>query len=218
MALFSALNAAKLASQHFAFRSAWSDLTGTVIQPVGLPSGRSSEPQRQNLSDADILECSWEAASPKQPETSLSETSFSKISLGRQWQSGGRQDAAGIRQRSVLIIDDNDDSLLFAQYAVEHLGYRTTVLKSGHGAAATAMTCLPDIILLDILLEHISGIDVLRQLRKHEAIAQVPTIAVTALARPCDHTDIMASGFSDYLLKPYMIDDLRRMLNRHLST
>ncbi len=212
MALFCALNAAKLASQHFAFRSAWS-VTGTVIQPVGLSSGRSPEPQQQNLSDADILECSWQAASPKQQETSFSETL-----LSREWQSGGQQDATGIRQRSVLIIDDNDDSLLFAQYAVEHLGYRTTVLKSGHGAAATAMTCLPDIILLDILLEHINGIDVLRQLRKHEAIAQVPIIAVTALARPCDHADIMASGFSDYLLKPYMIDDLQQMLNRHLPT
>lgn len=186
-----ALNAAKLASRHLAFSSPYSGMT-EATQAMGLANGlaneRSSEPQGPTLSEVDI----------------------------RERQRGGQQNREDTRQRSVLIIDDNDDNLLFAQYAVEHLGYRTTAIKSGHGAVATAMTCLPDIILLDILLKHINGIDVFHQLRQHETLAHVPIVAVTALARPCDRANIMAAGFSDYLLKPYMIADLQRMLSRHL--
>lgn len=208
MALSLAPDAAKLADQLFVTTSPLARLTEATMPPTGLPNERPPNPQPDRLLDADLLERSWQVALPNEkPETLLS----------KELQRGGQQSAAGTHKRSVLIIEDNDDNLLFAQYAVEHLGYRATAMKSGHGAVATAMTCLPDIILLDILLERINGIDVLRQLRKHEAIAHIPIIAVTALARPCDHESIMTAGFSDYLLKPYMIDDLQRMLSRHLS-
>lgn len=208
MVLHRAPNAAKLAGQHLDSGSAWFGLTDATTPPTGLPDERSPEPQRQNLPDAERLERSWQAVSSPdhQRETSLSQD----------WQSGGQRNAEGTGHRSVLIIDDNDDNLLFAQYAVEHLGYRATALKSGCGAVATAMTCLPDIVLLDILLEHVNGIDVLHQLRKHEMLTHIPVIAVTALARPCDQASIMSAGFSDYLLKPYMINDLERMIGRHL--
>lgn len=208
MALSLASDAVKLANQPFVSSSPWARLTEAAMQPTGLPNERPPKPQPEGFLDAVLLERSWQVALPNEKSETL---------LSKELQRGGQQHAAGTHQRSVLIIEDNNDNLLVAQYAVEHLGYRATAIKSGHGAVATAMACLPDIILLDILLEKINGIDVLRQLRKHEAIAHIPVIAVTALARPCDHENIMTAGFSDYLLKPYMIEDLQRMLGRHLS-
>ncbi len=207
MASSLASDAVKLADQPFVSNSPWARLTEVTLPLTGLPNERPPKPQPDSSLKADLLERSWQMALPNEkPETFLR----------KELQRGGQQNAAGTHQRSVLIIEDNADNLLFAQYAVEHLGYRATAMKSGQGAVATAMTCLPDIILLDILLERINGIDVFRQLRKHEAIAHIPVIAVTALARPCDYESIMTAGFSDYLLKPYMIDDLQRMLSRHL--
>lgn len=120
------------------------------------------------------------------------------------------------RPCSILIIDDDEDNLLFAQYAVESMGYQATSTLSGDGAIATALTCFPDIILLDILLKDISGIDVFKRLRQHELIAQVPVIAVTALDHPRDRQRIAAAGFSDYLTKPYMLEELAAIINRHL--
>ncbi|WP_121968487.1 response regulator [Leptolyngbya sp. BC1307] len=122
----------------------------------------------------------------------------------------------GERPYSILIIDDDEDNLLFAQYAVESMGYQATSVWSGDGAIATALTCFPDIILLDILLKDISGIDVFKRLRQHELIAQVPVIAVTALDHPRDRQRIAAAGFSDYLAKPYMLEELAAIISRHL--
>lgn len=193
MALLHAFNTAQWANLRCASANFRPDLGGVAAQPLAVIDGLLPEAQPENTSDISLLERSWQVR-----------------------QSGGQQQAESSHRRNVLIIDDDDDNLLFAQYAVEHLGYCATSIKSGQGAVAIAMTCCPDIILLDILLENINGIDVLRQLRQQESIAHVPVIAVTALSRPSDYKSIMAAGFSDYLLKPYMIDELEQMISRHL--
>ncbi len=122
------------------------------------------------------------------------------------------------RQYSVLIVDDDEDNLLFAHYAVEQLGYQVAVASSGSGAIAAAFSFCPDIILLDVMLEDMSGIDVIQHLRQHKQFEAVPIIAVTALAHDRDRAITMASGFSDYLVKPYMLDDLEAMLKQHLRS
>ena len=115
----------------------------------------------------------------------------------------------------ILIIDD-DDNLLFAQYATEYLGYQSIPATSGGGAIAKALTYLPDLILLDVLLRDISGIDILRRLRQHEQLAHIPIVAVTAMAMESDRELIGTAGFSDYLAKPYMLEDLGSILIRQL--
>jgi two-component system, cell cycle response regulator DivK len=120
------------------------------------------------------------------------------------------------RLHSVLIIDDDDDNLLFAQYAVEYLGYRATAVTSGAEAVAASLSDCPDVILLDIVLKVGSGFDVLQQLRSQPHLVDVPIVAVTALVQPSDRAKITAAGFSDYLAKPYMLEDLDAMISHHL--
>ena len=66
------------------------------------------------------------------------------------------------------------------------------------------------------MLKDISGIDVFKRLRQHELIAQVLVIAMTALDHPRDRQRIATARFSDCLTKPYMLEELAAIINRHL--
>ncbi len=123
-----------------------------------------------------------------------------------------------IRQYSVLIVDDDEDNLLFAHYAVEQFGYYVAAASSGSEAIAIAFSFCPDMILLDLMLDDISGLEVLQHLRQHKQFEAVPVIAVTALAHDRDRASALSAGFADYLIKPYMLDDLEAIIKRHLPS
>ncbi|MEL7351341.1 MAG: response regulator [Cyanobacteria bacterium J06560_5] len=115
----------------------------------------------------------------------------------------------------VLIVDDDEDNLMVAQYAVESFGYQAIPISSGHDAVFAALTQAPDIILLDIVLDGLNGIDVLRHLRQNGI--RVPVIAVTALVHGHKVEEIMLAGFAEYVVKPYMIEDLYWVMARALE-
>ncbi|MGD1855898.1 MAG: response regulator [Leptolyngbyaceae cyanobacterium] len=117
----------------------------------------------------------------------------------------------------VLVIDDNEDSLLFAQYALELLGYQPISINSGHKALEFALLCSPEIVLLDIRLDGINGFDVLNSFRQNEQTAGVPVIAVTAAVLKRTHKTVLAAGFSGFLAKPYMLEELGSILQYSLS-
>ena len=116
----------------------------------------------------------------------------------------------------VLIVDDDRDNLFYAECAVEDLGYQWASTALGSMVLPLAMAYQPDIILLDIWLKDITGFDVFRQLRQHSQTSQIPTIAVTALSMPREVAQISQAGFADYLLKPYLLDGLSKVLTVHL--
>jgi CheY-like chemotaxis protein len=70
------------------------------------------------------------------------------------------------------------------------------------------------------VLPEFSGVDLLRQLKQNEQTRQIPTVAVTALARSQDRQAFLAEGFDDYLSKPFSIDDLAALVQTycHCST
>ena len=108
----------------------------------------------------------------------------------------------------ILIVDDHEDSALLAQYAVETMGHQGIPISSGHEAVPMALSVIPDIILLDIWLDNISGIEILRRLKQHACTTSIPVIAMTALTMPEEVNQIKAAGFSGYLAKPYLLEDL----------
>lgn len=117
----------------------------------------------------------------------------------------------------VLVVDDDPDNLFYAECAVESLGHQWVSTTLGNMTLALALAYQPDIIMLDIWLQDMPGIDVLAQLRRNRQTAKIPTIAVTALSMPQDIAEISAAGFSDYLLKPYLLEDLKKILTLQLS-
>lgn len=121
-----------------------------------------------------------------------------------------------VRLPLILAVDDDDDNLLLISYVLETFGYKCISQTDGEAALAVAKEYKPDLVLLDILLPSVDGIEFVRRLRQDAVTAQIPVVAVTALARQEDRETILLSGFTDYLSKPYMIEDLEAVIRRYL--
>lgn len=119
-------------------------------------------------------------------------------------------------QPLILVVEDDDDNLTLLSYAIELFGCRTIEQPSSSAALSLAKTHQPDLILLDILMPDVDGIQVLQSLKQDRLTQRIPVIAVTALARAEDRLMLLKSGFTDYISKPYMLDDLEALIHRHL--
>lgn len=103
----------------------------------------------------------------------------------------------------VLVVDDEPDILELVRYNLEKDGFAVTCVASGEAALATARTRLPDLVLLDLMLPGVDGLEVCRQLKADPLTRQIPIIMFTAKS---DETDIVAGlelGAADYVTKPF---------------
>jgi CheY-like chemotaxis protein len=116
----------------------------------------------------------------------------------------------------ILVVEDNDDNLLLMSYALESFGCRLICQTDSSTTVLVAKEYQPDLILLDILLPTINGIDVVQSLKREPLTHDIDVVAVTALASMEDRERILRAGFDDYISKPYMIEDLENMVSRHL--
>ena len=116
----------------------------------------------------------------------------------------------------VLAVDDNEDNLVLLNQVLMLLGCSFISSKDGHSAILLAQSYQPDLILLDIMLPDLDGMEVVRQLKQDPQTRQIPVVAVTAMARTEDRDRILAAGCDDYIKKPYMIDGLEATIRRFL--
>lgn len=117
----------------------------------------------------------------------------------------------------VLAIDDDNDNLLLISCALELLNCEFIGETSGQAALNLAIERQPALILLDVIMPDMSGIDFIRALKQHPSTQHIPVIAITGLAAPEDRQALLAEGFTNYLSKPYMVDDLEVMVQQHLQ-
>lgn len=115
----------------------------------------------------------------------------------------------------VLVVDDDDDNLLLMSYALESFGVTFIGESDGQAALDLARDQAPDLILSDIVLPNISGIEFLHLLKQDNQICHIPVIAVTALASADDRENLLAEGFVDYISKPFLIEDLQLVIERY---
>ncbi|WP_416672418.1 response regulator [Egbenema bharatensis] len=116
----------------------------------------------------------------------------------------------------ILVVEDDDDNLLLIRYVLESFGYRFVGQKDSRKALATVKEYQPDLILMDVLLPDVDGIQLVKHLKQDEITEQIPVIAVTALAKTEDRESLLLAGFADYISKPYMLEDLEAAIRRHL--
>lgn len=116
----------------------------------------------------------------------------------------------------ILAVEDDEDNMLLLSYTLESLGCKVICQKDSGLATLVAKEYQPDLILLDIVLPNISGIDVLHSLKQEPLTSKITVIAVTALASVEDRERILSEGFNDYISKPYMIEDLEAMVRHYL--
>jgi len=120
------------------------------------------------------------------------------------------------QQPLVLAVEDHDDSRLLISYALESIGCRFICQKDSSATVLVAKEYQPDLIMLDILLPGLNGLEVVRHLKEEPLTQEIPVIAVTALATKEDQNKIMQAGFDEYICKPYMIEDLETVIHRML--
>jgi DNA-binding response OmpR family regulator len=105
--------------------------------------------------------------------------------------------------KKILIVDDEPDMLEILRFRLEKNGYKIVTASSGEEGLKKAETAKPDLILLDILLPGMSGLEVARKLKKNKLTKNIPIIIVTALIGK----DVMSEGVKDgaeYLIsKPF---------------
>lgn len=125
--------------------------------------------------------------------------------------------AACPQQPLVLVVDDDDDSLTLMAYILEQLSCDTCFVADGMAALTAAMQQRPCLILSDIHLPYIDGYSLIQQLRANETTKNIPVVAVTALAGHDDQHKILAAGFDDYVSKPFLIEQLQRLVKSFIG-
>lgn len=102
----------------------------------------------------------------------------------------------------VLVVEDNELNLKLFCDLLEVHDYEPTPVRDGLEAIDTARAVVPDLIIMDIQLPHISGLDLIAALKADEELAAIPILAVTAYASPADEEKARAAGAASYVSKP----------------
>ena len=102
----------------------------------------------------------------------------------------------------ILIVEDNEQNRKVARDLLQVHGYLTIEAETGEDAIALASTQAPDLVVMDVRLPGMSGVDALAKLRAAPTTRAIPVLAFTASVMPQDRSEIMAAGFDAFMSKP----------------
>jgi len=114
--------------------------------------------------------------------------------------------------KTILYVEDNEFNRKIVRDLLKRTKYELIEAHDGEAGVATALEKKPDLILMDIQLPKISGMDAMRQLRAEEATAKTPIIAITSFALSGDDVKAKEAGATAYLAKPYSPFDLLKAI------
>jgi two-component system, cell cycle response regulator DivK len=115
----------------------------------------------------------------------------------------------------ILVVEDNEKSMKLFRDVLQATGYRTLEATTGRQALELAIEHAPDLVLMDIRLPDIDGIEALRRLRADGRTASIPVLAVTAQAMHGDRERFIAAGFDGYISKPVNVVELVGTVRQH---
>ena len=108
----------------------------------------------------------------------------------------------------ILIVEDNDKNLKLVRDVLQVKGYETVEAGSGEEGLKLARDRKPDLVLMDIQLPGMSGIDALKALRADPQTAAIPVVAITASVMQTDRQQIVGAGFDGFIEKPVNLKNL----------
>jgi two-component system phosphate regulon response regulator PhoB len=106
-------------------------------------------------------------------------------------------------RESVLVVDDERDILELVKYNLDKEGYQVTVVATGEDALAAACTQMPDIVILDLMLQGVDGLEICRSLKGDPKTRGIPVVMLTAKGDAADVVNGLELGASDYVTKPF---------------
>jgi len=104
--------------------------------------------------------------------------------------------------KKVLVVEDNEQNRYLMEYMLEKSGFTVFLARTGAEAMAMAINERPDLILMDIQLPDLDGLEVTRRIRASEADGKIPIVAVTSFAMAGDRQKALAAGCNGYIEKP----------------
>jgi two-component system cell cycle response regulator DivK len=118
--------------------------------------------------------------------------------------------------KTILYVEDNEMNRKIVRDLLKRTTYELLEAHDGEAGVAMALERRPDLILMDIQLPKISGMDATRRLRADSATAKTPIVAITSFALSGDEQKAMEAGATAYLAKPYSPFDLLKLIRRLL--
>lgn len=119
--------------------------------------------------------------------------------------------------KTVLIVEDNELNMKLFHDLLEAHGIQTIETYDGKNVLDLARDHKPDLILMDIQLPEVSGLDVTKWLKSDEELRHIPVIAVTAFAMKGDEQKIREGGCEDYISKPISVGKFMDTINHYLN-
>jgi two-component system, cell cycle response regulator DivK len=116
--------------------------------------------------------------------------------------------------KTILYVEDNEYNLKMVRQLLARTSYKLIEATDGEAGVATAIRELPDLILMDIQLPKLSGLDATRRLRVDPNTAAIPIIVITSFALSGDDQKAKDAGASAYLAKPYSPRELLQMIRK----
>ena len=118
--------------------------------------------------------------------------------------------------KTILYVEDNEMNRQIVRDLLKRTTYQLIEAHDGEAGVAAALEKRPDLILMDVQLPKISGLEATRRLRAEAATAKTPIIAITSFALSGDDKKALEAGASAYLAKPYSPRDLLGLIRRML--
>jgi two-component system cell cycle response regulator DivK len=114
----------------------------------------------------------------------------------------------------ILIVEDNEKNMKLARDILKAKGYDTVEAVTGEEGVKLAKEHKPDLVLMDIQLPGINGIEAFRRIRGDPSIAHIPVVALTASVTPTDRSEIAAAGFDAFVGKPINLKEFFETVKR----
>lgn len=121
------------------------------------------------------------------------------------------------KQKTVMIVEDNELNMKLFHDLLEANGYMTMETRDGRKVMEMVRQQRPDLILMDIQLPEISGLDVTKLLKADQDLKTIPVIAVTAFAMKGDEQKIREGGCEDYISKPISVTRFLEVIDQYLN-
>jgi CheY-like chemotaxis protein len=123
----------------------------------------------------------------------------------------------GNAKLTVLVVEDFADNRFMMRKLLEMSGYQVVEAVDGREAVEVAESALPDLILMDLSLPRLDGLDATRRIRELDGLGRVPIIAVSAHDTNDFHADALAAGCNEYVTKPIDFDELDALVKKLLG-
>lgn len=117
----------------------------------------------------------------------------------------------------ILYVEDNFENKLFVRRVIESMGHEMLEAETGLDSLVIAAERIPDLILMDVNIPGMDGLETTAKMKQNPRLAHIPVIALTANAMKGDRERCLAAGCDGYMQKPVGVSDLRREIARYVA-